>query len=247
MKKRNVIALASALAIAPWMAGAVQPHWSYTGKDNPSHWGSIEPAYASCSLGKQQSPIDIHDAHKALLAPIVFAYRASQATVVNNGHTIQVTLSDPGTVRLANEEYKLTQFHFHTPSEEAIDGKRFPMVAHLVHRNASGQLAVISVLIKQGKPNAKLAPIFSLMPSQEGKAQVLPAAFDPSNLLPAERGYYSFTGSLTTPPCSEGVRWQVMEQPIEVSTEQWQAFRNLYPMNARPLQQLYGRTVDISD
>lgn len=247
--KPKILALMGALLLAHGAAAAdtQQLHWSYTGKDGPSHWGDNEPAFTACNAGKQQSPIDIHDAHKASLDPILFDYRASQATVTNNGHTIQVALNGSEKIHLAGEDYRLLQFHFHTPSEEAIDGKRYPMVAHLVHQNESGQLAVISVLIKQGKHNASLAPLFGSLPSREGEIKLLSSDFNPSDLLPAQRGYYAFTGSLTTPPCSEGVHWQIMEEPIEISTEQWQAFRKLYPMNARPLQQLYGRVVDVSE
>jgi carbonic anhydrase len=138
--------------------------------------------------------------------------------------------------------YALLQFHFHTPSEETIAGMAMPMVAHLVHKSVEGQLAVVAVLFKEGTENPALANVFVALPA-EGGTHRLTNRFDPSRILPDKRGYYAFEGSLTTPPCSENVRWQVLKEPLEVSGEQLAAFRKLYPMNARPTQPLNGREV----
>lgn len=223
-----------------------QAHWEYTGHGGARHWGDLDPAFATCKLGHEQSPIDIRGATKAALPALGFAYTSGAAEVVNNGHTIQVNLPAAGTATLAGGDYTLVQFHFHTPSEEAVDGKRYPMVAHLVHKNAEGKLAVVGVLFRVGRKNDALAPVFAAMPKKAGEKAALAEGFDPARLLPADKGYWAFTGSLTTPPCSEGVRWQVMKQPLEISAAQLKAFRTLYKMNARPIQPLNGRTLEES-
>lgn len=222
------------------------PHWEYEGKHGPAKWGDLEPGFSTCKLGKQQSPIDIRNASKTNLAALEFGYRSSTAEVVNNGHTVQVNLEDAGTLALDGTPYKLVQFHFHTPSEEKIKGKAYPMVAHLVHKNSDGKLAVVAIILKQGKTNMALKPVFDSMPKSSGEKHALDVKFDPSDLLPADRGYYKFMGSLTTPPCSEEVRWQVLKKPVEVSKAQIAAFRNLYKHNARPVQPLNGRKIEES-
>lgn len=219
-------------------------HWSYSGEHGAKQWGDMEPGFAECKLGKQQSPIDIRGVVKAELPTIGFDYKQSSAEVVNNGHTIQVNLAAGGSVMLDSGEYKLLQFHFHTPSEERIKGKAYPMVAHLVHKNAEGMLAVVAVLFKQGKENAALKAAFSALPAKEGASTVLEGGINAADILPAKRNYYKFVGSLTTPPCSEGVRWQVLKQPVELSRAQIAAFQKLYKMNARPVQPLNGRRIE---
>jgi len=222
------------------------PHWEYKGKVGPQAWGSLDESFSACKMGHEQSPIDIHGAKKADLAPLALDYHAAGAEVVNNGHTVQVNLADGGTLTLDGVAYKLVQFHFHTPSEEHINGKAYPMVAHLVHKSADGKLAVIGVLLKEGKANATLKPVFDGLPSAEGDKKALDGTFDVASLLPADHGYYRFTGSLTTPPCSEGVKWQILKQPVEISHEQLKAFQKLYKANARPIQPLYARAVEQS-
>ncbi len=220
------------------------PHWSYEGHTAPKHWADLEEKFVGCKLGHEQSPIDIQTkaAVKADLSPIKPAYVASAAELVNNGHTIQINLADGGFAALPSGEYKLLQFHFHTPSEEKINGKNFPLVAHLVHKSAEGNLAVIAVLFKQGKENAALKDIFAALPATEGK-EALKTPFDASSILPASLGFYAFKGSLTTPPCSEGVAWHVLKQPVEMSADQIAAFKKIFKMNARPVQPLNGRKI----
>jgi carbonic anhydrase len=242
---RNAILL-SAFAVVAAHAAEEPPHWSYNAHGGAGHWGELDPAFTSCKLGKEQSPIDIRGAAKAKLPPIGFAYTAGPAEVVNNGHTIQVTTASGGSITLPSGEYKLVQFHFHHPSEESVGGKRYPMVVHMVHQNAEGKLAVVALLAKEGKTNAALAPVFKAMPAKVGDKKPL-ADFDASKLLPASQGYYAYIGSLTTPPCSEGVHWQVMKTPIEVSAAQLHAFTRRYPMNARPVQPLNGRSLEESE
>jgi carbonic anhydrase len=206
----------------------------------------MEPEFAACGLGKEQSPIDIHNAEVRPLPALDMHYKTSTAEVVNNGHTVQVNLADGGALNLDGVAYRLVQFHFHAPSEEKIDGKASAMVVHMVHTSADGKIAVVAVLVKEGKANAALAPVLGKLPQAVGAKAALAADFDAGNILPAQLGYYKFIGSLTTPPCSEGVRWQVLKAPIEASKEQIAAFRKLYPMNARPVQPLNGRKVEQS-
>ncbi|MDE2598910.1 MAG: carbonic anhydrase family protein [Rhodocyclaceae bacterium] len=219
-------------------------HWGYEEHKGPHLWGELDPAFTTCKHGKEQSPINITATKKsAKLKPIAFNYKAGAAEIVNNGHTIQINLADGGSIKLGDEEFKLLQFHFHTPSEEQVDGRHFPMVAHLVHKSADGKLAVVAVLLELGQENAALREAFSAMPAQAGEKQDLAAGFNTADLLPQDRSYYAFQGSLTTPPCSEGVRWQVLRTPVQISVGQFAAFKGLYPMNARPVQPLHGRRV----
>ena len=226
---------------------AAPAHWSYDGKTAPANWAELDEANRACKLSKEQSPIDIIDSKtkKAPLPALEFKYAATSAEVINNGHTIQINLPAGGSLKVGSDEASLLQFHFHTPSEEKINGKNFPMVAHFVHKSADGKLFVVGVLFKEGKENTVLAPIFSALPA-EGKPNPL-ASFDPASVLPEKRAYYKFMGSLTTPPCSDGVRWHVLKQPMELSKAQIAAFRKLYKMNARPVQPLNGRVVEVSE
>lgn len=244
--KMMVLAL-GLMAGAGWVQAADKvPHWEYAGKAGTAHWSELDDSFSACKLGKEQSPIDIRGAKPAQLAPIDFHYASSQAEVVNNGHTVQVNLAEGGSIKLASGEYKLLQFHFHTPSEEKIKGKNYPLVAHFVHKNAAGDLAVVAVLFRQGKENAALQQVFAGLPARAGDKRVLDGSFNAESVLPAQRGYYAYMGSLTTPPCSEGVHWQVLEKESEISRQQLAAFRKLYPMNARPVQPLNGRSLEVS-
>ena len=241
-----MVALAAAASVQAAGSGA---RWEYQGKAGAAHWGELAPDFSACRQGKAQSPVDIRADRASSTgapAPIGFGYRASAADIVNNGHTVQVDLADGGGIDVAGSNYRLVQFHFHTPSEEAVNGKRYPLVAHLVHTNDAGDLAVVAVLFKRGRDNAALAPVFASLPSTAGEKRAAAAEFDAASLLPAQRAYYGYMGSLTTPPCSEGVRWHILKQPVEVSPGQLAAFRKLYRMNARPVQPLNGRVIVVN-
>lgn len=244
----GLVASAALGAMAQEGHAPAHAHWDYRGKLGTKAWGDLEPGFATCKLGKHQSPVNIKvsQAKKAALEPIHFGYTGSTGEVVNTGHTVQVNLAEGGNIGLAEGEFKLVQFHFHTPSEERIDGKAYPMVVHMVHKNDAGQLAVVAVLLKEGKENAALKPVFDALPGQPGQAEPLKIALNPADLLPARHDYYHFTGSLTTPPCSEDVSWQVLRQPVEISKGQLAAFRKLYRMNARPVQPLNDRVLEQS-
>ncbi len=227
--------------------GVAGHDWSYEGEHGPTHWGEVKSDYAMCKTGKNQSPIDIKSAVKADLPPIQFAYQPAQLKLINNGHSIQVNYPEGSFITVGGKQYQLVQFHFHHPSEEKIKGKSFDMVAHLVHKNPDGNLAVVAVLIKRGKANDFIGNLWEYLPKEEG-IEEFPAnvTIDASGLLPAQRGYYTFTGSLTTPPCTEGVTWFVLKTPIEISSAQSNRFAHFYKNNARPVQPLEGRVVSES-
>jgi carbonic anhydrase len=223
---------------------ASHKHWGYEGRNGSEYWGDLDASFATCKNGKLQSPIDIRYPELAALAPVGFYYRSSAAEVLNNGHSIQVNVNAGGSIRLGGRtNYSLIQFHFHTPSEEKINGNAFPLVAHLVHKNDEGTLAVVAILFMLGDENQALKPIFDAMPEEEGDRNPLKGEINLANILPEEHGFYAFMGSLTTPPCSEGVRWIVLRQPAEISESQLAAFKRLYPMNARPVQPVNGRKI----
>jgi carbonic anhydrase len=236
-------------AFAAEHAASHPPHWTYSADtDGPSHWAELDPAFEACDKGMNQSPIDIHNAMPTRMAPLEFNYGTeSPVVLVNNGHTVQVNIPAGSSLNWGEDAYTLLQFHFHTPSEEALNGKRTPMEIHFVHRNASGGLAVVAALIQTGKANAAAAPLFAHLPRAGESITVDQLVLNLSALLPAKRAYYAYDGSLTTPPCSEAVRWLVLKNPIYFSADQVQAFRAMIGENARPLQSLNGRMVRESD
>jgi len=221
-------------------------HWSYTGEHGPQAWGQLKPDFNVCALGKRQSPINIEEADtlQGPAEPLQFNYQPSNGSVVNNGHTIQVDLNGDNALTVRGSSYKLVQFHFHHPAEEQVNYRGFAMVAHLVHKNAEGQLAVVSVLLEPGVANALINKVWTYMPLDTGDRVRLPAGLiDMNELLPKDQRYYQFMGSLTTPPCTEGVLWLVLKQPTPVSREQLKLFSQLFPNNARPVQPVNGRAV----
>jgi carbonic anhydrase len=218
-------------------------HWDYEGAGGPENWAKIDPKNTTCATGQRQSPIDIRDGIKVVLDPIKFNYRPSNFRVVNNGHTIQVDLGD-SSINLTGKNYELVQFHFHRPSEEKVNGQRFDMVVHLVHKSDEGQLAVVAILLERGTENPFIQTVWNNLPLEQ-KTSVTPpdTLLDLSNLLPSTRSYYTYMGSLTTPPCTEDVLWLVMKQPVQVSQEQINIFSRLYRNNARPIQPIGGRLI----
>jgi len=241
-------AIAAALAVLGSAARADEhpAHWSYSGENGPQHWGSEDPAFAVCGTGTRQSPIDIQMTVVKSLPAIEFAYQPIPLTVTDTGHSFQVNApAGSGGITVGNDHYDLVQFHFHRPSEERIHGKGYAMVAHLVHKNAQGELAVVAVLIRSGESNAVLKSVFDNFPAKgTPQATVAGATVNLSDFLPQRRGYYTFDGSLTTPPCSEHVRWFVLKSPVHASAAQVQQFAARYPHNARPVQPLNDRLVE---
>ena len=226
---------------------AAEVHWSYEGEAGPAHWGDLAPEFRLCKDGKQQSGIDIPGVSGVEdLADIRFRYDPVPLKIKNNGHTIQVNYAAGSSAMIDGDVYDLLQFHFHTPSEHKKGGQSYPMELHLVHRNGAGQLAVVGVFMKEGHFNPTIQKIWDRMPQHEGEVEVEDAV-DADAVLPRDHEFFRYAGSLTTPPCSEGVKWSVMKYPIEVSSAQIAQFKALFPLNARPTQPLNGRPVSTND
>ncbi len=222
-------------------------HWSYEGEGGPEHWAHLKPEYAQCGNGKRQSPIDIRDGISVQMDPVQFDYRPSAFRVIDNGHTVQVNVAPGNTIEVMGRRYELQQFHFHRPSEERINGRQYDMVAHLVHKDVEGKFAVVAVLLDRGSPQPVVQQVWNNLPLEKHEELAARHPIDLNGLLPAERGYYTYMGSLTTPPCSEGVLWMVMKSPVSIASEQIGIFSRLYPMNARPVQAAAGRMIKGSD
>ncbi len=220
------------------------PHWSYSGDAGPNEWGKLDSTYAVCSSGKMQSPIDIRGAQKADLPVLKFEYNSVPLKIIDNGHTIQVDYPAGSTLTVGKKVYMLQQFHFHHPSEEHVNGRAYDMVVHLVHADAEGHLAVVAVFLKRGNANPLIDLLWQNLPPEKGKAaDVSRVTINAKDLLTADYGYYTYSGSLTTPPCSEGVTWYVMKKPAALSESQVAAFAKLYPGIARPIQAANGREI----
>lgn len=227
--------LAFVLTAGAW---AAECHYSYEGATGPEHWGeACLPSSLMCVAGTRQSPIDLPAAPVGDLAKLSFHYRPTPLKAENTGHTIEVKVESESYLRIGQERYKLVQFHFHTPSEHRLHGQEFPMELHFVHSNALGELAVVGVFLREGAANSMIQEIWDAVGAEETEE------IDPEDLLPQNRDYYRYAGSLTTPPCTEGVRWHVLSEPVDLSAAQVDEFRAIFPHNARPLQLLNGRTV----
>jgi carbonic anhydrase len=218
-------------------------HWAYEGEGGPERWAQMNPEWAQCGKGTRQSPIDIRDSIGVQLDPVLFDYRPSSFKVIDNGHTVQVNVAPGNSIEVIGRRYELLQFHFHRPSEERINGRQFDMVAHLVHKDPEGRLAVVAVLLDRGSAHAVVQTVWNNLPLEKNEEVPARAQIDLNALLPTERGYYTYMGSLTSPPCTEGVLWMVMKQPVGISPEQLAVFSRLYPMNARPVQAAAGRLI----
>lgn len=245
MKKHITVAVASLFASSLAFAG----HWGYEGTEGPEHWGELAPEFATCSKGKAQTPIDIkNEVHATGLEAIKFNYATDASEILNNGHTVQANIAAGSSITIDGVEFQLKQFHFHTPSENNVHGKSYPMELHLVHADKDGNLAVVGVMIEEGKENEALAQLWKQMPQHADEKHALKAKVNPVALLPKDQHYYRFDGSLTTPPCSEGVRWLVLKGTLTASRAQIESFAKVVHEhhNARPLQPVNARVV-VSD
>jgi len=221
-------------------------HWGYAGDIGPERWAELSPDYRLCGIGTRQSPIDIRDGIAVDLEKIAFDYRPSGFSVVDNGHTVQVDVAAGNGITVMGRRYELQQFHFHRPGEERINGRLFDMTAHLVHKDAQGRLAVIAVPMERGpddQPQPVIQAVWANLPLERGEVLQARVQIDLNQLLPADPGYYTYMGSLTTPPCTEGVLWMVMRQPVQLTAQQIDVFARLHAMNARPLQAGSGRLI----
>jgi carbonic anhydrase len=248
MHEHDAHGAAPAIALAPMGSRAINPlgrdvHWAYSGDTGPEQWGRLKPEFQQCMLGKRQSPIDIRDGIPVQNDPIQFDYRPSGFRVIDNGHTVQINVEQGNGIIVQGRRYELVQFHFHRPSEERINGKQFDMVAHLVHKDPDGRLAVVAVLMDSGKGHPLVQQVWNNLPLEKQVEQAGLTPMDLTQLLPDQRQYYTYMGSLTTPPCTEGVLWMVMKHPATISREQIGVFSKLYQMNARPIQSGAGRLI----
>ena len=241
MKKTGLL-LCSLFAATSAFAGS-SAHWGYSGEQGPENWAKLSADYSACA-GKNQSPINLTGFIEADLKPIEFQYKPGGQQILNNGHTVQVNYAKGSSIVIDGDTFNLLQFHFHAPSENHINGKSFPLEAHLVHADKDGNLAVVAIMFEPGDANSTLAKAWQQMPKHAGDKQDLKVTLNADDLLPADRDYYRFNGSLTTPPCSEGVRWLVMKQPVKVSKQQIEAFEHvLHHPNNRPIQTANARPV----
>lgn len=235
------------------VAAPTTPHWDYGTEHGPANWGSLSPDFATCASGKSQSPIDIVKAKTEPVAELKASYSPAELRVVhhehvadgvNNGHTIQVNYKGADALSVGDESFNLLQYHFHSPSENTVDGKHFPMEMHLVHKSEAGNLAVLAVFIEEGAENAAYAPVWANLPREKGvEFHLEHVTVNVDDLLPESRSSYRFDGSLTTPPCSEGVKWVVLSQPAQLSAAQIGAFQAIIEGNNRPTQPLNGRKI----
>lgn len=242
--KAFVYAFAACLASLSFFSFAQETtaEWSYQGKEGPKDWGDLAAAYRTCKTGHAQSPINIQGAKKADLPPLKFDYHAVPLNIMDNGHTIEVIYAPGSTLTVGDKVYTLKQFHFHHPSEEHVNGHGYDMSAHLVHADSEGHLAVVGVLLEKGAANALIDSIWKNIPKQKEKAVDVPGVtVNAKDLLPPDLGYYAFSGSLTTPPCSEGVTWYVLKNSEPISDAQVATFAKEYPKDARPIQRVNGR------
>ncbi len=250
LKMMKKVALATTLVLGSTAAFAgenAEAEWGYGDDNGPEKWSNLHPEYATCGTGKHQSPVDLTRFTEAALPPIPFHYRPNSTEVLNNGHTIQVNFGEGNRIRLDGKEFRLQQFHFHAPSENTYRGSFFPMEAHLVHADEEGNLAVVTIMFRSGSENPVLKKIWAKMPEKAGEKVDLSALDERVNagqLLPWNRDYFRFSGSLTTPPCSEGVRWLVLKNPVPASKEQIEQFQNVIDApNNRPVQPLNARII----
>ena len=218
------------------------PHWTYEGEEGPAHWGELDPAYELCSAGTNQSPIDVETPKGQDLTNIAFHYQPSEVNILNNGHTVQVNYDAGSYMELDGIHYDVVQFHYHSPSEHALDGKLFAAEFHIVHKNADGNLAVVGILFDEGAQNDVLQPFIDNLPAEKSDVRDAGVKINAADLLPAVQTTYRYSGSLTTPPCSEGVHWNLMTSPVELSSAQLEALTSLFEGgNNRPVQPLNDR------
>ena len=245
-KKKLLVVTVSMLLSSTTYAGT--GHWSYEGDEGPEHWAELSPEFARCGDGKNQTPIDIANPVKAQLEPIKIDYHTLTSDVVNNGHSVQASVEPGSSITVDGIKFDLKQYHFHTPSENMVNGKHADMEIHFVHADKDGNLAVLGVFLDQGKKNETLAHLWKHMPHHVGEHGAPEGKINPADLLPKSRQYYRFSGSLTTPPCTEGVRWLVFKEHLPVSKEQVEEFsKAVHGKDARPVQSLGARVILLSD
>ncbi|WP_163132123.1 carbonic anhydrase [Agarivorans sp. Alg241-V36] len=246
MNKQQVkrVLISTVIAISGGALAQGDVHWGYSGHQGPEHWGELAPEFSLCTSGKNQSPINISATTKGQLPSLALNYQASGNEIINNGHTIQVNYAPGSYLDIAGHQFELKQFHFHSPSENTLRGKSFPLEAHFVHADSKGNLAVVALMFEQGNENQELAKAWSQLPQEAGQKARLATPINGLNMLPSKHDYYRFNGSLTTPPCSEGVRWIVLKNAVSASKQQINDFSSLMKLpNNRPVQGINARLI----
>jgi carbonic anhydrase len=248
-------ATAAPAASAPVSARPV--HWSYSEEGGPAGWAGLTPVYAACGNGKSQSPINILSNTGKGSPAWTLEYKTTKLQVahheqvdelINNGHTIQVTPEPGSSLNYGGKVYQLKQFHFHTPSEHTIDGKHAPMEIHFVHQADDQRLAVVGVLVKEGKHNANVDQLIKYLPNAVGEKKTHDSVnIDIALHVPKELWAYHYIGSLTTPPCTENVQWMVLRKYVEMDKAQIEAFSSRLKQNNRPTQPLNDRALSLDD
>lgn len=242
--KTSTAIFAIALAYSAQSLAAGNTHWGYSGHEGPEYWGELDASFATCASGKNQSPINLTGMIEGELQELTIDYKAGGNEILNNGHTIQVNYAPGSTMTVGNRSFELKQFHFHSPSENTIKDHSYPMEAHFVHADKKGNLAVIAVMFEPGKQNTELEKAWGHMPEKGGEKQTLDSPIDANMLLPQDHAYYRFNGSLTTPPCSEGVNWFVIKSFDTASKEQIEKFVHvMHHDNNRPVQPINARVI----
>jgi carbonic anhydrase len=255
MKLINRAVLATAFVLSPFVIATGhaaeeqhghEKHWTYEGEGGPKEWGDLKDEFSTCKIGQHQSPIDIKKAEAGKKHYLDFNYVSSPLKIINNGHTIQANYAPGSSISLdGGKKYELLQFHFHTPSEHTVGGKSYPLEVHLVHKNAEGKLAVVGIFLKPGKKNDFIQTLWDNLPDKVGEEKVVDSVqINATDLVPHDVSHHHYAGSLTTPPCTEGVSWTVMTTPIEASKEQIAKYKSLFKISARPVQPLHGRKIE---
>ncbi len=243
--------LLATAALTAAFTGLIQPanasengsHWGYGNHNGPKVWGTLSPEYRTCHQGRMQSPIDLHSANASGYIDIKESYKSVRLSVTNTGHSLQIPVGNSSFISIQGKVFFLKQLHFHTPSEHVENGKPFPLEAHFVHQAKTGELSVIAVLFKEGSTNPQLDKVIELAPRQTGATLSSEQKFNPEVLLPKQLRSYRYMGSLTTPPCSEGVNWFVLKDALEASPQQIEALNAAIGPNARPVQPIHDRLV----
>lgn len=217
-------------------------HWGYEGTEGPAYWGMLSPEFGMCATGKDQSPVDLGGANVSATIAVAANYQRGPLVTLNNGHTVQANFPSGSYLLSGARRFDLVQVHFHTPSENVVNKRVYPLEAHFVHKDAQGRLAVLGVFFEEGATNIELAKLIVAAPRQKGgPTEIEGFNFNPAALLPEKLEVYRFMGSLTTPPCTEGVHWHVARQSVQASATQIASLKAIMGLNARPVQPLGGR------
>lgn len=220
-------------------------HWGYSGQIGPTFWGSLADEFVTCDVGREQSPINIKTERVMNLSPLEFSYKPSRdSVIVNNTHTLQITYENGSFMEIAGKQYELLQFHFHSPSEHKIHGKRADLVAHLVHKSQKGEIAVLAILFDEGMADELVSTVWANAPRKKGNSMIS-GEINVKDWLPSDKTYYNYSGSLTTPPCTEKVNWNILQSKLSVSKKQVADFKKIFKKSTRPIQALNDRVVGV--